>query len=178
MFFLHEKGIIAISTVHSRLLNIDPWISSWSEIWKEIKSTQAPISPGCVLPSPTLSDMPLGSVLGRRSTCHRNICTKVLLAEGTETPFTEHCRNYENTYRVSGFWNLFWPMLAIVNSLHIHIKYHQINIIIIGWKSQYIYSHPPIAESRGSAEAYLTSGKSHGMPYYIMSCHVRPLKWI
>uniref|UniRef100_A0A8P4KKE7 RING finger protein 207 n=1 Tax=Dicentrarchus labrax TaxID=13489 RepID=A0A8P4KKE7_DICLA len=32
-------------------------------------------------------------------TCHRNICTKVLLAEGTETPFTEHCRNYENTYR-------------------------------------------------------------------------------
>ncbi|XP_056887195.1 RING finger protein 207 isoform X2 [Takifugu flavidus] len=45
------------------------------------------------------SDMPLGSVLGRRPTCHRNICTKVLLAEGTETPFTEHCRNYENTYR-------------------------------------------------------------------------------
>lgn len=43
--------------------------------------------------------MPLGSVLGRRPTCHRNICTKVLLAEGTETPFTEHCRNYENTYR-------------------------------------------------------------------------------
>uniref|UniRef100_A0A8D0A6W4 RING finger protein 207 n=1 Tax=Sander lucioperca TaxID=283035 RepID=A0A8D0A6W4_SANLU len=32
-------------------------------------------------------------------TCHRNICTKVLLAEGKETPFTEHCRNYENTYR-------------------------------------------------------------------------------
>uniref|UniRef100_H2S104 RING finger protein 207 n=1 Tax=Takifugu rubripes TaxID=31033 RepID=H2S104_TAKRU len=62
-------------------------------------STQVPISLGCVLPSPTLSDMPLGSVLGRRPTCHRNICTKVLLAEGTETPFTEHCRNYENTYR-------------------------------------------------------------------------------
>lgn len=44
--------------------------------------------------------MPLGSVLGRRPTCHRNICTKVLLAEGKETPFTEHCRSYENTYRV------------------------------------------------------------------------------
>lgn len=43
--------------------------------------------------------MPLGSVYGRRPTSHRNICTKVLLAEGRETPFTEHCRNYENTYR-------------------------------------------------------------------------------
>lgn len=44
--------------------------------------------------------MPLESVLGRRPTSHRNICTKVLLAEGRETPFTEHCRNYENCYRV------------------------------------------------------------------------------
>uniref|UniRef100_A0A4W6EHM8 RING finger protein 207 n=1 Tax=Lates calcarifer TaxID=8187 RepID=A0A4W6EHM8_LATCA len=42
---------------------------------------------------------PLCSVLGRRPTSHRNICTKVLLAEGKETPFTEHCRNYENTYK-------------------------------------------------------------------------------
>uniref|UniRef100_A0A672Z7G1 RING finger protein 207 n=1 Tax=Sphaeramia orbicularis TaxID=375764 RepID=A0A672Z7G1_9TELE len=32
-------------------------------------------------------------------TSHRNVCTKVLLAEGKETPFTEHCRNYENAYR-------------------------------------------------------------------------------
>lgn len=31
---------------------------------------------------------------------HRYISTKVLLAEGRETPFAEHCRNYENTYRV------------------------------------------------------------------------------
>ncbi|XP_070815740.1 RING finger protein 207 [Chaetodon trifascialis] len=58
---------------------------------------QSPLSVSCR--SPSLSEMPLGSVLGRRPTCHRNICTKVLLAEGTETPFTEHCRNYENTYR-------------------------------------------------------------------------------
>uniref|UniRef100_A0A8C5D378 RING finger protein 207 n=1 Tax=Gouania willdenowi TaxID=441366 RepID=A0A8C5D378_GOUWI len=49
--------------------------------------------------SPSLSEMPLGSAYGRRATSHRNICTKVLLAEGRETPFTEHCRNYENTYR-------------------------------------------------------------------------------
>ncbi|KAF7662299.1 hypothetical protein LDENG_00238930 [Lucifuga dentata] len=49
--------------------------------------------------SPSLSEMPLGSMLGRRPTSHRNICTKVLLAEGRETPFTEHCRNYENSYR-------------------------------------------------------------------------------
>lgn len=60
---------------------------------------QSPLSVSCR--SPSLSEMPLGSVFGRRPTCHRNICTKVLLAEGAETPFTEHCRNYENTYRVS-----------------------------------------------------------------------------
>ncbi|XP_040890871.1 RING finger protein 207 [Toxotes jaculatrix] len=58
---------------------------------------QSPLSMSCH--SPSLSEMPLGSVLGRRPTSHRNICTKVLLAEGKETPFTEHCRNYENTYR-------------------------------------------------------------------------------
>ncbi|KAM9799073.1 RING finger protein 207-like isoform X2 [Syngnathus typhle] len=45
------------------------------------------------------SEMPLGSVFGRRPTSHRNICTKVLLAEGRETPFTKHCNNYENSYR-------------------------------------------------------------------------------
>ncbi|XP_030276580.1 RING finger protein 207 isoform X1 [Sparus aurata] len=58
---------------------------------------QSPLSVCCR--SPSLSEMPQGSVFGRRPTCHRNICTKVLLAEGAETPFTEHCRNYENTYR-------------------------------------------------------------------------------
>ncbi|XP_068568689.1 RING finger protein 207 isoform X4 [Cebidichthys violaceus] len=58
---------------------------------------QSPLSMSCR--SPSLSEMPLGSVCGRRPTCHRNICTKVLLASGMETPFTEHCRNYENTYR-------------------------------------------------------------------------------
>ncbi|XP_028262104.1 RING finger protein 207 [Parambassis ranga] len=58
---------------------------------------QSPLSMSCR--SPSLSEMPLGSAFGRRPTSHRNICTKVLLAEGRETPFTEHCRNYENTYR-------------------------------------------------------------------------------
>ncbi|NWH80795.1 RN207 protein, partial [Piaya cayana] len=38
--------------------------------------------------------------LVRKPTMHRYISTKVLLAEGHETPFAEHCRNYENTYRV------------------------------------------------------------------------------
>ncbi|XP_051493415.1 RING finger protein 207 [Apus apus] len=36
----------------------------------------------------------------RKPTMHRYISTKVLLAEGRETPFAEHCRNYENTYRM------------------------------------------------------------------------------
>ncbi|CAL8336701.1 unnamed protein product [Lota lota] len=58
---------------------------------------QSPLSMSCR--SPALSDMPGGSMLGRRPTQHRYICTKVLLAEGGETPFTEHCRNYENSYR-------------------------------------------------------------------------------
>ncbi|KAM9859911.1 RING finger protein 207 isoform 2-T2 [Aulostomus maculatus] len=58
---------------------------------------QSPLSMSCR--SPSLSEMPLGSVFGRRPTSHRNICTKVLLAEGKETPFTEHCHNYENSYR-------------------------------------------------------------------------------
>ncbi|KAL7843424.1 hypothetical protein AOLI_G00249360 [Acnodon oligacanthus] len=48
--------------------------------------------------SPSLSDMPQVPPLGRRPTSHRYICTKVLLAEGGDTPFTEHCRNYENSY--------------------------------------------------------------------------------
>ncbi|NXI45424.1 RN207 protein, partial [Galbula dea] len=38
--------------------------------------------------------------LVRKPTMHRYISTKVLLAEGHETPFAEHCRNYENTYRM------------------------------------------------------------------------------
>ncbi|MEQ2282504.1 hypothetical protein AMECASPLE_001400 [Ameca splendens] len=58
---------------------------------------QSPLSLPCH--SPSLSEMPLGSVFGRRLTSHRNICTKVLLAEGRETPFTEHCLKYENAYR-------------------------------------------------------------------------------
>ncbi|XP_051967089.1 RING finger protein 207-like isoform X2 [Xyrauchen texanus] len=44
---------------------------------------------------PSLSDMPLG----RRPTSHRYICTKVLLAQGRESLFTEHCRNFEESYR-------------------------------------------------------------------------------
>ncbi|XP_062327156.1 RING finger protein 207 isoform X1 [Osmerus eperlanus] len=43
--------------------------------------------------------MPLGSAGGRRPASHHSICTKVLLAQGGDTPFTQHCRSYENTYR-------------------------------------------------------------------------------
>ncbi|XP_036388727.1 RING finger protein 207-like [Megalops cyprinoides] len=49
--------------------------------------------------SPSASDMSLGSSVVRKPTSHRYISTKVLLAEGGETPFAEHCRNYENSYR-------------------------------------------------------------------------------
>ncbi|NXU91602.1 RN207 protein, partial [Xiphorhynchus elegans] len=49
---------------------------------------------------PTSSDKMSNSPMVRKPTMHRYISTKVLLAEGRETPFAEHCRNYENTYRM------------------------------------------------------------------------------
>ncbi|XP_061457826.1 RING finger protein 207 [Rhineura floridana] len=52
--------------------------------------------PGC--PS-ACEKMSLAGSLVRKPIMHRYISTKVLLAEGGETPFTEHCRNYENMYR-------------------------------------------------------------------------------
>ncbi|XP_073759530.1 RING finger protein 207 isoform X2 [Callorhinus ursinus] len=45
---------------------------------------------------------PVGKMLGspvQKPTLHRSISTKVLLAEGEDTPFTEHCRHYEDSYR-------------------------------------------------------------------------------
>ncbi|XP_070614334.1 RING finger protein 207 [Erythrolamprus reginae] len=44
--------------------------------------------------------MPLAGSPVRKATMHRYISTKVLLAEGRETPFTGHCQDFENTYRV------------------------------------------------------------------------------
>ncbi|XP_062843257.1 RING finger protein 207 [Trichomycterus rosablanca] len=43
--------------------------------------------------------MPQVPSLEGRPSSQRYTCTKVLLAEGGETPFTEHCRNYENKYQ-------------------------------------------------------------------------------
>nr|AAI23896.1 RNF207 protein [Bos taurus] len=40
----------------------------------------------------------LGSPV-QKPTLHRSISTKVLLAEGDASPFTEHCRHYEDSYR-------------------------------------------------------------------------------
>uniref|UniRef100_A0A8C0QKW5 RING finger protein 207 n=1 Tax=Chelonoidis abingdonii TaxID=106734 RepID=A0A8C0QKW5_CHEAB len=54
------------------------------------------IMPGC---SPSCDKMSITGSIVRKPTMHRYISTKVLLAEGGETPFTEHCRNYENMYR-------------------------------------------------------------------------------
>ncbi|XP_071654416.1 RING finger protein 207 isoform X2 [Patagioenas fasciata] len=49
---------------------------------------------------PPVGDKMSTSPMVRKPTMHRYISTKVLLAEGRETPFAEHCRNYENTYRM------------------------------------------------------------------------------
>ncbi|MGH0185661.1 UNVERIFIED_CONTAM: hypothetical protein FKN15_018433 [Acipenser sinensis] len=56
---------------------------------------QSPLS----LTVPSSSDMSLSAAVVHKPTAHRYISTKVLLAEGDETPFTEHCRSYENKYR-------------------------------------------------------------------------------
>ncbi|XP_061041049.1 RING finger protein 207 isoform X1 [Eubalaena glacialis] len=45
---------------------------------------------------------PVGKMLGspvQKPTLHRSISTKVLLAEGDDSPFMEHCRHFENSYR-------------------------------------------------------------------------------
>ncbi|TFK13674.1 alpha-enolase [Platysternon megacephalum] len=54
------------------------------------------IVPGC---PPSCDKMSITGSIVRKPTMHRYISTKVLLAEGGETTFTEHCRNYENMYR-------------------------------------------------------------------------------
>ncbi|MGH0118300.1 UNVERIFIED_CONTAM: hypothetical protein FKN15_049321 [Acipenser sinensis] len=69
---------------------------------------QSPLS----LTVPSSSDMSLSAAVVHKPTAHRYISTKVLLAEGDETPFTEHCRSYENKYRdrvwtsLCGLWRL------------------------------------------------------------------------
>uniref|UniRef100_A0A8B9ZWM4 Ring finger protein 207 n=1 Tax=Anas zonorhyncha TaxID=75864 RepID=A0A8B9ZWM4_9AVES len=60
------------------------------------QSSKTLMVPGC---PPSGDKMSTGSMV-RKPTLHRYISTKVLLAEGRETPFAEHCRNYENTYRM------------------------------------------------------------------------------
>ncbi|XP_011904977.1 PREDICTED: RING finger protein 207 isoform X2 [Cercocebus atys] len=50
--------------------------------------------PRCPSPVGKMSGSPV-----QKPTLHRSISTKVLLAEGKNTPFTEHCRHYEDTYR-------------------------------------------------------------------------------
>ncbi|KAM9446006.1 RING finger protein 207 isoform 2-T3 [Clarias gariepinus] len=55
--------------------------------------------PSVTCHSPTGGHMMLDSSGVRKTTSHRYISTKVLLAEGGENPFTDHCRNYENSYK-------------------------------------------------------------------------------
>ncbi|XP_031819594.1 RING finger protein 207 isoform X2 [Sarcophilus harrisii] len=57
-------------------------------------STKALLSSGCPSPGGKMSGSPI-----HKPTLHRSISTKVLLAEGSDTPFTEHCRHYEETYK-------------------------------------------------------------------------------
>lgn len=51
-------------------------------------------TPSCPSPVGKMSGSPV-----QKPSPHRFISTKVLLAEGEDTPFTEHCRHYEDSYR-------------------------------------------------------------------------------
>ncbi|XP_063173768.1 RING finger protein 207 [Candoia aspera] len=59
--------------------------------------SKALLVPGC--PS-SHENMPLMGSPVQKATMHRYISTKVLLAEGRDTPFADHCHDYENMYRV------------------------------------------------------------------------------
>uniref|UniRef100_A0A8C5LFF8 RING finger protein 207 n=1 Tax=Jaculus jaculus TaxID=51337 RepID=A0A8C5LFF8_JACJA len=51
---------------------------------------------------PSSCPSPVGKMSGspvQKPMLHRPISAKVLLAEGEDTPFTEHCRHYEDSYR-------------------------------------------------------------------------------
>ncbi|XP_062962483.1 RING finger protein 207 [Cynocephalus volans] len=52
------------------------------------------MGPSCSSPEGKMSGSPV-----QKPTLHRSISTKVLLAEGEDTPFTEHCRRYEDSYQ-------------------------------------------------------------------------------
>ncbi|XP_062046330.1 RING finger protein 207 isoform X3 [Lepus europaeus] len=52
------------------------------------------MGPSCPSPVRKVSRSPV-----QKPTLHRSISTKVLLADGEDTPFAEHCRHYEDSYR-------------------------------------------------------------------------------
>ncbi|XP_043531915.1 RING finger protein 207 isoform X2 [Chiloscyllium plagiosum] len=54
-----------------------------------------PLSDSCA----SMGEMSLTNTVTCKPTSHRYISTKVLLAEGGHSPFTEHCRTYENTFK-------------------------------------------------------------------------------
>jgi hypothetical protein len=48
--------------------------------------------PSCPSPVGKMSGSPV-----QKPMLHRSISTKVLLAKGQDTPFTEHCHHYEDS---------------------------------------------------------------------------------
>uniref|UniRef100_A0A8C5WYT3 RING finger protein 207 n=1 Tax=Laticauda laticaudata TaxID=8630 RepID=A0A8C5WYT3_LATLA len=74
---------------------IGPGLSN-SNMMSGVAGSKTLLATGC---SSSLEKMPLAGSPVRKATMHRYISTKVLLAEGRETPFTDHCRDYENTYQ-------------------------------------------------------------------------------
>ncbi|XP_017353763.2 RING finger protein 207 [Cebus imitator] len=50
--------------------------------------------PHCPSPTGKMSGSPV-----KKPMLHRSVGTEVLLAEGENTPFTQHCRHYEDSYR-------------------------------------------------------------------------------
>ncbi|XP_064381431.1 RING finger protein 207 [Dromaius novaehollandiae] len=60
----------------------------------------SPCSKTLLVPGrPAAGEGMASSSVVRKPSLHRYISTKVLLAEGGDSPFTQHCRSYESTYR-------------------------------------------------------------------------------
>ncbi|KAM8796425.1 RING finger protein 207 [Eudromia elegans] len=60
----------------------------------------SPCSKTLLVPGrPGAPEATAGGPAARKPSAHRSISTKVLLAEGADSPFAQHCRDYENTYR-------------------------------------------------------------------------------
>lgn len=91
-------------------------------------------TPSCLSPVGKMPGSPV-----QKPSPHRSISTKVLLAEGEDTPFTEHCRHYEDSYRVRG--------LGISRAVRSHPFLTKIQLLGWGSRGEDLKDTAPLAGS-------------------------------